>query len=115
MHNEKKKHIYTLKGFKSANENHTSYLDVLKSSPHGKDEDQNHRSLVNPKSFVRWLKPWSWHTFSGDGNDDGAYDSSFLSLEMEGDSLEKIVWTLTLKGVFIGFLSRLKWLEPTWA
>ena len=53
MHNEKKKHIYTLKGFKSANENHTSYLDVLESSPHGKDEDQNHRSLVNPKSFVR--------------------------------------------------------------
>ena len=37
----------------------------------------------------------------------------FLSLKMEDDSLEKIVWTLTPKGVFMGFFTGLKWLEPT--
>ena len=36
-----------------------------------------------------------------------------LSLEMEKDSLEKTKGTLTLKGVFIVFPTRIKWLEPT--
>ena len=88
-------------------------MDVPKSNPRDEDEEQNHKSLINPKSSIRWCEPWSWHTFSGDGKEDEAYDSSFLSLEMEGDSLEKIVWTLTLKGVFIGFSIRHNWLEPT--
>ena len=39
--------------------------------------------------------------------------SLFLSLEVENDSLEKFMETLTPNGVFIGFTTRLKWLEPT--
>ena len=49
----------------SANGNHTSNLDVLKSNRHGENEDQNHRNLVNPKSSTQWLEPWSRHTFGG--------------------------------------------------
>ena len=45
--------------------NHTSNSDVLESNPHGEDEDRNHRSLVNPKFSIRWLKPWSWHISDG--------------------------------------------------
>ena len=79
------------------------------------------RSLINPESFTRWLKPWSWYTSSWDEKESVSYVSLslslslslFLSLEVENDSLEKFMETLTPNGVFIGFTTRLKWLEPT--
>ena len=36
-----------------------------------------------------------------------------LTLEIEDNSLEKVMGTLTPKGVFIGFPTSLKWLEYT--
>ena len=65
MHTEKKeKNILRLyKDLESANKNHSSNSDVPVWNPHGEDDDRNRKSLVNPKSFTRSLKPWSWHTF----------------------------------------------------
>ena len=65
-------------------------MDVPESNPHGEYEEQNRKSPVNPKSFSRWLKPWSWHTFGGDRKDGGGYDSFSVSLKMEDVSLEKL-------------------------
>ena len=88
-------------------------MDVLKSNPHGENEEQNRRSLINLKSSARWLEPWYWHTSNGDGREGGGYDSFSLHQEMEDDSLEKTMWILTPKGIFIGFSTELKWLKPT--
>ena len=53
MHSEKN-NIFTLyKDSESSNKNYSFNLDVLKSNPHGEDEDRNHRSRVNPKSSTR--------------------------------------------------------------
>ena len=72
-------------------------MNVLEINPCGKDE-QNRKSLVNLKSSARWLEPWTWHTSDGDGREGRGYDFFSLSLEMEDDSLEKTIGTLTLKG-----------------
>ena len=68
-------------------------------------------SLANPKSSARWLEPQSWHTFNEDGKEGGRYGS--LSLEVEYDSLEKVMKTLTPKMEYMGFPIGLKWLKPT--
>ena len=36
----------------SVNESHTLDPNVPESNSHGEDEEQNHRSLVNPKSYT---------------------------------------------------------------
>ena len=74
-------------------------MDVLESNSHYEYEEQNRKSLVNLKSCIWWLKPWSWHTFGGDRRDGRGHD--YISLEVENDSLEKVMETLTPKGVFI--------------
>ena len=49
-----KYYFFTLKKkLKSAKENHTLDSNVPESNPHGEDEDQNHRSLVNMKSSTQ--------------------------------------------------------------
>ena len=87
-------------------------MDVHESNPRGENEEKNRRSLVNPKSFARWLELWSWHTFDGDEGMVEAMTLS-LSLEMKDGSLEKAMGTLTPKGVFIALPTKLKWLKPT--
>ena len=88
-------------------------MDVPKSNPRGEDEERNHKSLVNPKFSAWWLELWPWHTFGGYGREGGDYNSIFLSLEMEDNSIEKTMGTLIPKGVFIGFPIGLEWLKPT--
>ena len=83
--------------------NHTLYLDVLESNPHGEDEDRNRKSLVNPKSSSWWLEPWSWHT-SGRGGEEGG-DNGSLFLWMVED---KSYGNSNPNGVFTGFLCGLK-------
>ena len=56
--------------------------------------------------------PWSWHIFGGTGEERVEVMAFFFSLEMDDNFLEKIMKTLTPKGVFIGFPIGLKWLEP---
>ena len=53
--------------------------DVPESNPSGEDAEQNCRILINPKSFARWFKPWSSHTFSGDGREGECYDNFSFS------------------------------------
>ena len=43
---------------KSANEKHTLDLDVPKLNPCDENEEQSHKSLVNPESFAQGLEPW---------------------------------------------------------
>ena len=50
---QKKKHFKLYKDLESVNEKHTLNSDVLKSSSCDKDEEQNHRSLVNLESSTR--------------------------------------------------------------
>ena len=86
-------------------------MDVLELNPHEEDEEGSHRKSRKPRVFAWWLKPWSWHTSNKDRRESRCYD--FVYLKVEDDSLEKFMETLTPKRVFIGFSTRLKWLEST--
>ena len=87
-------------------------MDVPELNSPGEDEERSHKSHGILKSSTRWPEPWSWHTFSRDGRDDGGY--GFLSLSRDRRwFFRKVMETLTLKGVFIGVPNGLKWLEPT--
>ena len=51
---------------KSVIENNIWDLDVLKSIPHGEDEDRCHQRSWIPKIFHSMTLPWSWHSTSGE-------------------------------------------------
>ena len=42
---------------KSANEKHTLDLDVPKLNPCDENEEQSHKSLINPEPFAQGLEP----------------------------------------------------------
>ena len=72
-----------------------TYLKVLYTQNLSLD-DSNH-DLGNPK-YGLW--------------NGGGYGSLSPSLELEDNTHQKVMETLTLKGVFIRLPIRLKWLEP---
>ena len=78
MHSGKTTFLYFKRIQKSANESHALDSDVPESNPHGEDEDQNCRSIVNPKFF----RPMSWTLilvhFLWGGKEGGCYDSLSL-------------------------------------
>ena len=106
MHNRKFAFLNMKYIQKNANEKHSLDLNITESNPHGDNEERSHRSLIKPEFSTQWPKPWSWHTSSGDRKDGVGYGS--LSWEVEDNSLEKNMKTLTPKGVFIGFPTKLK-------
>ena len=96
---------------KSVIENNIWDLDVLKSIPHGEDEDRCHQRSWIPNIFCPMTLPWSWHSTNGE---EWRVEALVISLWMvEDDSLQKVMETLTLKGYLLSSSTKLKWLKST--
>ena len=110
MNNRKITFFKLWRDLESANENHTSdfrcswikstwwrWRTKLKKSHKPKVFCLMTRALILTHFQWGWKEEWTlWLS---------------LFVKMEDDSLEKVMRTLTPKGVFIGFPTRLKWLE----
>ena len=77
---------------KSVIENNIWDLDVLKSIPHGQDEDRCHQRSWIPKIFHSMTLPWSWHSTGGEEKRMEA-----MSLSFSGDGRQSHSETLTHK------------------